>query len=105
MSAPLAKSDLVFKLAASQSYIRQDYDPTPLPAPRASRRPVGWRIAAVLASLVNAARTWFEKHDTLAEMQRMSDRELADIGLTRSDLPRIFDSAFAADHARARTGH
>ncbi len=105
MSAPLAKNDFAFKLASSQSYIGPDYDPTPLRAPGASVRPAGWRIAAALASLLRAVTTWFEKQGTLAEMQQMSDRELADIGLTRSDLPRIFDSAFAADHARGRIGH
>jgi uncharacterized protein YjiS (DUF1127 family) len=105
MSAPIAKSEFVFKLASSQSYIGPDYDPTPLPAPRASGRPAGGRIAAALALLVTAVRNWFEKHATLAEMQRMSDRELADIGLTRGDLPRIFDAAFAADHARSRITH
>ena len=32
----------------------------------------------------------------------MSDRELSDIGLSRADLPRVFDPAFASDHARGR---
>ena len=30
----------------------------------------------------------------------LTDRELADIGLSRVDLPRVFDPAFAADHVR-----
>jgi uncharacterized protein YjiS (DUF1127 family) len=35
----------------------------------------------------------------------MSDRELADIGLSRGDLPRVFDVDFAADHARGRVSY
>jgi uncharacterized protein YjiS (DUF1127 family) len=35
-------------------------------------------------------------------MQTMSDRELSDIGLSRGDLARVFDPAFAADYSRAR---
>ena len=35
----------------------------------------------------------------------MTDRELADIGLTRSDLARVFDPAFAADRARGRSDY
>ena len=34
----------------------------------------------------------------VAELSRLSDHELADIGFTRSDLPRIMDPAFIADH-------
>jgi uncharacterized protein YjiS (DUF1127 family) len=32
----------------------------------------------------------------------LTEHELADIGLTRADLPRVFDPAFAAEHARGR---
>jgi uncharacterized protein YjiS (DUF1127 family) len=32
----------------------------------------------------------------------MSDRDLSDIGLTRSDIGRVFDPAFAVEHARGR---
>ena len=34
----------------------------------------------------------------IAELCRLSDHELADIGITRSDLPRIMDPRFIADH-------
>jgi uncharacterized protein YjiS (DUF1127 family) len=32
----------------------------------------------------------------------MSDRELSDIGLSRADVPRVFDPSFVADHTRGR---
>jgi uncharacterized protein YjiS (DUF1127 family) len=35
-------------------------------------------------------------------MAMMTDHELSDIGLSRADLARVFDPAFAADHTRGR---
>jgi uncharacterized protein YjiS (DUF1127 family) len=102
MSAPLAKSDFVFKLATSRSYIDADYDPRPAvytqPAPRGLFRQLG----SGLAFVVQGVRTWAARQATLAEMHTMSDRELSDIGLSRSDLPRVFDAEFAVDHTRGR---
>ncbi len=102
MSAPLAKTDFVFNLATSQSYIDDNYDPTPRaaaqPAPRGLLRLVG----DGLASFAQGVRAWAERQGTLSEMGMMSDRELADIGLSRADVPRVFDADFAADHASGR---
>jgi uncharacterized protein YjiS (DUF1127 family) len=107
MSAPLAKSDFVFKLSTSRSYIGADYDPAPVqvqvaqPAPRG----LGRALADGLAFVVAGVRGWSSRQVTLAEMDSMSDRELADIGLTRSDLPRVFDADFVADHTRGRISY
>ena len=102
MSAPLAKTDLVFKLATSQSYIDHSYDPTPdvgaQPAPRGLLRLIG----DGLASLTQGIRNWAGQQAMLSEMGMMSDRELSDIGLSRTDVPRVFDPSFVADHARGR---
>ena len=102
MSAPLAKTDLVFKLATSQSYIDDSYDPTPRvvaqPAPRGLLRQIGDGLAV----LAQGVRAWAERQATLSEMGMMSDRELSDIGLARSDVPRVFDADFIADHASGR---
>jgi uncharacterized protein YjiS (DUF1127 family) len=35
-------------------------------------------------------------------MDLLTERELSDIGLSLSDVPRVFDPAFAADHRRGR---
>jgi uncharacterized protein YjiS (DUF1127 family) len=102
MSAPIAKTDFVFKLATSQSYIDDSYDPTPnvgaQPAPRGLLR----QIADGLASLTQGVRNWADQQTTLSEMGTMSDRELADIGLSRADVPRVFDPNFLADRVGGR---
>ncbi|HTC08009.1 MAG TPA: DUF1127 domain-containing protein [Acetobacteraceae bacterium] len=107
MSAPLAKSDFVFKLSTSRSYIGSDYDPAQAEAqaPQAAPHGLGRAIADGLAFLVAGVRSWAGRQVTLAEMDSMSDRELADIGLTRSDLPRVFDADFVADHTRGRAAY
>ena len=104
MSAPLAKSDFVFKLSTSRSYIGADYDPAPAQVQTAqpASRSLGRALADGLAFLMAGVRNWAGRQVTMAEMGSMSDRELADIGLNRGDLPRVFDADFVADHARGR---
>jgi uncharacterized protein YjiS (DUF1127 family) len=102
MSAQLAKADFVFKLATSQSYIDDDYDPTPLPAAQPAPRGLLRQIGDGLAYLALSVKGWAAKQATLSELGLMSDRELADIGLSRGDLPRVFDAEFVADHVRGR---
>lgn len=47
------------------------------------------RVAAERpASLLNALRGWRERRAAIAELNALSDRSLADIGLTRGDIPR-----------------
>jgi uncharacterized protein YjiS (DUF1127 family) len=104
MSAPLAKSDFAFKLATSQSYIGPDYDPAPRATADAAPRSLGRRVADGLAFAANSVKAWVGKQTTLSEMNAMSDRELADIGLTRADMGRVFDADFVADHSRGRSG-
>lgn len=101
----MAKSDFVFKLATSQTYIDPTYDPTPAgvaqPAARGVLRAIGDGLAIVARGVMN----WTGKQGTMAALEAMSDRELSDIGLSRGDLPRVFDNDFAADHARGRTAY
>jgi uncharacterized protein YjiS (DUF1127 family) len=94
MTAPITKDQLAFSLG-NLSYIDANYDeqPTaPLAAPMAAPR------HPVLAWL----RQWRQRRQVMAELALMSDHELSDIGLSRADLSRVFDPAFAADHARGR---
>jgi uncharacterized protein YjiS (DUF1127 family) len=100
----MAKTDFVFKLATSQSYIASDYDPTPAPVAQPVPRGLLRQIGDGLAFVAQGVKNWATRQGTLAEMHTMSDRELADIGLSRSDVPRVFDADFAADHARGRAG-
>jgi uncharacterized protein YjiS (DUF1127 family) len=106
MSAPLAKSDFVFKLATSRSYIDADYDPAPVAYEQpAAASGLLRQIGSGLAFVVQGVKSWATKQATLSEMHTMSDRELSDIGLNRGDLPRVFDAEFAVDHARGRSAY
>ncbi len=44
-----------------------------------------------------------ERRLVMEELSRLSDRELADIGLTRGELAMVFDPVFAAQREAART--
>ena len=90
MSAPITKDQLTFSLG-NQSYIDSSYDEqveTP-PAPR--KRSVFTRL-----------HEWHHRRQVVAELAQMTDRELADIGLSRADVARVFDGQFAAEHAHDR---
>lgn len=43
----------------------------------------------MLAYIVRFVRSWKVYNQSLTELNRLGDRELADIGLTRSDIPRV----------------
>ncbi len=57
------------------------------------------RLAAALAWVADLPR----RRSVLAELNDLSDHELSDIGLNRSELNRVFDPEFAAQRARNRT--
>lgn len=43
----------------------------------------------LLANILRALRSWRKFNASLRELNRLGDRELADIGISRSDIPRI----------------
>jgi uncharacterized protein YjiS (DUF1127 family) len=43
----------------------------------------------MLTALIRFVQAWKRYNASLNELSRLGDRELADIGLTRSDIPRI----------------
>ena len=43
----------------------------------------------MLSHLIRLFRTWRNYERSLGELSRLGDRELADIGIVRSDIPRI----------------
>ncbi len=57
---------------------------------QAAKRGKGW-----LASLVGHIATFPRRYAVRAELETLSDRELADIGLHRAELGRVFDRDFA----------
>ena len=43
---------------------------------------------------------YFQRGSVMAELNSMNDRELADVGLSRSNVAQVFDENFAREHAR-----
>jgi uncharacterized protein YjiS (DUF1127 family) len=97
MSAAITNHQSAFSLGTT-SYVDYSYDEPPVAVVKTPSRGIGhwlaWAMAAVAA--------WWRRQAVLQEMSMLTDRELADIGLSRADLPRVFDPAFAAEHARGR---
>ena len=90
MSAPFTKEQFVFELP-SLTYVDTHLEDPVLPPLSQGKRLRG--VPAWLARF----RAWREQRAALAELEMMSDRELADIGLTRSDVPRVFNDNLNAD--------
>jgi uncharacterized protein YjiS (DUF1127 family) len=42
-----------------------------------------------LTHLLDIYRRWRRYNDSVRELNRLGDRELADIGITRGDIPRV----------------
>jgi uncharacterized protein YjiS (DUF1127 family) len=97
MNAPTAKDQFSFSLG-NVSYIGPAYEDAQTPSVKPRPSGVGQWFAAFVA----AVSAWRQRQAVLQEMQLMTDRELSDIGLSRADLGRVFEPAFAADHARGR---
>jgi uncharacterized protein YjiS (DUF1127 family) len=96
MSAHAADSHS-FKLP-SLSYIDAKWEEPNLTAPIAAPdRARKSRLVAWLAGRVAAFRTWRRDSEAAAELASMTNYELMDIGLTRSDLGRVFDPALNED--------
>ena len=62
----------------------------------AADQQLGRRLGDALAKLV----TYLRRGSVMAELNSMSDRELADVGLSRSNFTQVFDPQFAHEHAR-----
>ncbi len=94
MRVAFNKDEFFFKLPEMLSYHSTwddaDYEPV-LPRPRRGG------VATLVAAPVRWMRTYAERRRTMNELARMSDRDLADLGLSRYDIPRVFDPAFAAE--------
>lgn len=51
----------------------------------------------MLATIVRFFREWRRYNQSVSELNRLGDRELADIGISRSDIPRVaWDAAHQA---------
>ena len=96
MSAPIAKTELSFKLPESLSYHTTWDDADCEPVLPARRRGLLARLAGAVVARYAA---WNARRLALEELTGMTDRELADIGLSRADIPRVSEQDFADEHA------
>ena len=90
MSAPIAKSQFTFELP-NLTYVDVSLEEANLRAPLPPAKPHG------LQALIAGFRAWREKQAAMAELDLMTDRELLDIGLTRSDVQRVFNDDYSQD--------
>ena len=98
MNAPLAKEQIALLMSDSLTYrtpVVQGTDGT-LVTPQPSGRGLMARMRAAIAHLKELPR----RRAVLDELSLLTDRELADLGLNRGELGRVFDPAFA----KARQG-
>ena len=51
--------------------------------------PLKGLMTMFLSQLVGVFRQWRRYNQSLRELNRLGDRELADIGITRGDIPRV----------------
>lgn len=52
----------------------------------------GFNFELGFATLAAKFRAWKSKHDTRVELNRLSERELEDIGICRADIDAIVDA-------------
>lgn len=95
MSTRIAKEEMALMMPNSLS----NYAPF---APSQARRPAHGGFVQSLADgfrwLVELPR----RRAVMAELAMLSDHELSDIGLSRAELPRVFDPAFIATRETGR---
>jgi uncharacterized protein YjiS (DUF1127 family) len=96
MNASFNRNEFGFNLPEMLSYHSTwddaDYEPM-LPRRRQSL------LARLAGAPVRWAKLYTERQRVMRELAQMSDRDLADLGISRHDIPRVFDPEFVADQA------
>ena len=99
MNVSIAKEELELLLPNTMSHYfpkKHDY----AVEPEVKRPGLFARLRAALRWLAEMPK----RRAVLDELSMLSDYELADIGLSRAELRRVFDSTFAADREGLRGG-
>lgn len=97
MNAPLAKEQIALLMSDSLTYrmpVVQGTDGTIADSPT-GRRSLTQMLSAGFSALLALPR----RQAVLNELSSLTDRELADIGLTRGEMSRVFDPRFAEARA------
>ncbi len=101
MNFRLVKDDFAFNAPGSVNY-----SPVPTDGAEIAERARA-RTAARNTGVVGRARTWFaqmrRRRRAMNELYMLTDHELDDIGITRSEIPTIFEPGFAEQYASRRS--
>jgi len=92
MNAPLAKEQIALLMSDSLTYRAapvQGTEGTVAAPPVSALARLARRVAGAARSLATLPR----RRAVIDELSRLSDRELADIGLSRAELHKVFDTA------------
>lgn len=65
-------------------------------------RAIGRGIKAIVGTVIAPYKVWREYQDTFHELSMLDDRMLSDIGVTRSDIPRIAAGLWAPQQRMER---
>lgn len=95
MNAPLSKEQTALLMSDSLTYRTPAVEGMAHDAAPASRTLFQW-----FGSMASALAARFRRRAVIDELSSLSDRELADIGLNRSELGRVFDVRFAESRQR-----
>lgn len=103
MDARLTQAESAYLLSTAPSAERERVMAQRLAAGEAHQADLRRGAAQLLARLGKALFGWIERARIRAELNALTDRDLADIGLTRSDFGRVLgETAPVGDSAPAR---
>lgn len=97
MNAPLSKEQMSLLMSDSLTYRN--------PAVEAAPHPVATGLFARLRAAVAHLASLPQRRAVLDELSLLTDRELADIGLNRNELGRVFDPRFVQSRRRAAASY
>ena len=95
MSAHIAKEEMALLMPNSLTHYFKD-EPEYLVVPE----PAGSGLFAKIGAAVRWIVSLPARRSVMDELNSLSDHELSDIGLSRSELTRVFDADFAAERGR-----
>ena len=88
MTTHISKEELALMMPGTLYHYFHDEPETVQAAP--ARKP------GIFARMVETVSAWSRRRSEANELASLSDEQLADIGLSRSELPLVFDPEFAA---------